>query len=78
MDTFAFYICKGFCEAIIARGRPFSSAIRVAPSVIVMWNHLKSMTDVFSRCLKDVKPMFKSQGSYRFEIMKFQTISRLF
>ena len=31
-----------------------------------MWNYLKGMTDVFSRCLKDVKPMFKSLHPYAF------------
>ena len=68
MDTLAsnFYICKGLREAITARGRPFPSAIRIAPSVIIMWNHLKGMTDVFSRCQKDVKPIFKSLHPYAF------------
>ena len=54
MDTFAsnFYICKRFREAITARGRPFPSAIRIASCVIIMWNYLKGMTDVFFKMPK--------------------------
>jgi hypothetical protein len=61
-----YFLVKKLRDLVIARGRPYPSASRIVPRSIVMWNHCKGMTDVFSRCLKNVKPGFKSLHPYAF------------
>jgi hypothetical protein len=61
-----FFLVKQMREAVIANGKPFPPAKRIVPKIVVMWNLCKGMTDTFSRCLKNIKPNFKSLHPYAF------------
>jgi hypothetical protein len=54
-------------KLIVDRRRPLPATVkRIVPWPIIYWNHGKGMTDVFSRCMKNVKPVFNSLHPYAF------------
>ena len=61
-----FYLARALRKLVIEKGKPYPPALRIVPSPVVMWNHCKGMTDVYSRCMKNIKPTFHSLHPYAF------------